>query len=68
MSTPKGVGASGAFLCGKVGDPPVQKILRNGHTVTICVGTGGMFDQRIVGGNDVPRPVQWHRIVIQNEN
>ena len=34
----------------------------------LTVGTGGMFDQRIVGSNDVPRPVQWHRITIHNEN
>jgi hypothetical protein len=46
----------------------VQKILRDGHTVTILtVGTGGLFDQRIVGGNDVPRPAQWHRVTIHNE-
>ncbi|XP_078175711.1 mitochondrially targeted single-stranded DNA binding protein [Carex rostrata] len=62
-------GVHKAFLCGKVGDPPVQKILRSGRSVTILtVGTGGMFDQRIVGSNDVPRPVQWHRITIHNEN
>ncbi|KAJ4754574.1 Single-stranded DNA-binding protein [Rhynchospora pubera] len=61
-------GVHKAFLCGKVGEPPVQKILRDGHTVTILtVGTGGMFDQRIVGGSEVPRPIQWHRIAIHNE-
>ncbi|KAK9142467.1 hypothetical protein Syun_011867 [Stephania yunnanensis] len=36
------------FICGKIGQAPVQKILRNGKTVTIfTVGTGGMFDQRL---------------------
>lgn len=34
----------------------------------LTVGTGGMYDQRFVGGNDVPRPVQWHRITIHNES
>lgn len=47
----------------------MQKILRDGHTVTILtVGTGGMYDQRIVTGNNAPRPVQWHRVAIHNEN
>lgn len=49
--------------------PTGAENIRNGHTVTILtVGTGGIFDQRIVGGNDVPRPVQLHRSVMQNEN
>ena len=57
-----------AIICGKVGQAPVQKILRNGRTVTIfTVGTGGMFDQRIVGGPHLPRPAQWHRIAVHNE-
>lgn len=34
----------------------------------LTVGTGGMYDQRIVRGNDVPRPVQWHRITIHSES
>lgn len=56
-----------AIICGKVGQAPVQKILRNGRTVTIfTVGTGGMFDQRI-GGKDLPKPAQWHRIAVHNE-
>ncbi|KAG6750417.1 hypothetical protein POTOM_044910 [Populus tomentosa] len=43
-------GVHRAIICGKVGQAPVQKILRNGRTVTIfTVGTGGMFDQRIIG-------------------
>ncbi|KAG9156699.1 hypothetical protein Leryth_006656 [Lithospermum erythrorhizon] len=61
-------GVHKAILCGKIGQAPVQKILRNGKTVTIfTVGTGGMYDQRIVGGNDLPRPGQWHRVAVHNE-
>lgn len=61
-------GVHKAIICGKIGQAPVQKILRNGKTVTIfTVGTGGMYDQRIVGGADVPRPCQWHRIAVHNE-
>ncbi|XP_062207027.1 single-stranded DNA-binding protein, mitochondrial-like [Phragmites australis] len=57
-----------AIICGKVGQAPVQKILRNGHTVTVfTVGTGGMFDQRILGAENLPTPAQWHRIAVHNE-
>ncbi|CAL9134111.1 unnamed protein product [Musa textilis] len=57
-----------AIICGKIGQAPVQKILRNGKTVTIfTVGTGGMFDQRITGAEHLPRPAQWHRIAVHNE-
>ncbi|KAJ0441997.1 putative primosome PriB/single-strand DNA-binding protein [Helianthus annuus] len=43
-------GVHKAIICGKVGQAPLQKILRNGKTVTIfTVGTGGMFDQRTIG-------------------
>jgi hypothetical protein len=57
-----------AILCGKVGQVPVQKNLRNGRMVTIfTVGTGGMFDQRIVGAKDLPKPAQWHRIAVHND-
>uniref|UniRef100_A0A0A9FZL1 MTSSB n=1 Tax=Arundo donax TaxID=35708 RepID=A0A0A9FZL1_ARUDO len=60
-------GVHRAIICGKVGQVPVQKILRNGHTVTVfTVGTAGMFDQRIVG-DDLPMPAQWHRIAVHNE-
>ncbi|KAK4427624.1 Single-stranded DNA-binding protein, mitochondrial [Sesamum alatum] len=60
-------GVHRAIICGKVGQSPVQKILRNGKTVTtFTVGTGGMFDQRIVGANDLPKPAQWHRIAVHN--
>lgn len=46
----------------------MQKILRNGRTVTVfTVGTGGMFDQRVVGDADLPKPAQWHRIAIHND-
>ena len=46
----------------------MQKILRNGKTVTIfTVGTGGMYDQRITGAEHLPRPAQWHRIAVHNE-
>ncbi|XP_059652351.1 single-stranded DNA-binding protein, mitochondrial [Cornus florida] len=61
-------GVHKAIICGKIGQSPVQKILRNGRTVTIfTVGTGGMFDQRIVGARDLPKPAQWHRIAVHNE-
>lgn len=61
-------GVHKAIICGKVGQAPVQKILRNGRTVTIfTVGTGGMFDQRVKGASNLPRPAQWHRIVVHNE-
>lgn len=57
-----------AIICGKIGQAPVQKILRNGKTVTIfTVGTGGMYDQRILGSKDLPKPAQWHRIAVHNE-
>ncbi|XP_059438240.1 single-stranded DNA-binding protein, mitochondrial [Corylus avellana] len=61
-------GVHKAILCGKVGQVPVQKNLRNGRMVTIfTVGTGGMFDQRIVGAKDLPKPAQWHRIAVHND-
>ncbi|XP_038878660.1 single-stranded DNA-binding protein, mitochondrial [Benincasa hispida] len=61
-------GVHKAIICGRVGQAPVQKILRNGRTITIfTVGTGGMFDQRIVEAKDLPRPAQWHRIAVHNE-
>ncbi|KAK4378880.1 hypothetical protein RND71_000742 [Anisodus tanguticus] len=61
-------GVHKAIICGKVGQSPVQKILRNGRTVTIfTVGTGGMFDQRIQGDRDLPKPGQWHRIAVHND-
>ncbi|PRQ42338.1 putative primosome PriB/single-strand DNA-binding protein [Rosa chinensis] len=60
-------GVHKAIICGRVGQSPVQKILRNGRTVTIfTVGTGGMFDQRLLG-KDLPRPAQWHRIAVHND-
>ncbi|XP_050380298.1 single-stranded DNA-binding protein, mitochondrial [Argentina anserina] len=60
-------GVHKAIICGVVGQSPVQKILRNGRTVTIfTVGTGGMFDQRLVG-KDLPRPAQWHRVAVHND-
>lgn len=62
-------GVHRAIICGKVGQAPVQKILRNGRTVTIfTVGTGGMFDQRIIGSKDLPKPAQWHRIAVHNDS
>ncbi|KAI3979097.1 hypothetical protein MKX01_016272 [Papaver californicum] len=55
-----------AILCGKIGQAPVQKILRNGRTVTIfTLGTGGMCDRRIMGAE--PKPAQWHRIAVHSE-
>ncbi|KAL9688088.1 hypothetical protein QQ045_032501 [Rhodiola kirilowii] len=61
-------GVHKAIICGKIGQAPVQKILRNGKTVTIfTVGTGGMFDQRTLGNNDLPKPAQWHRIAVHND-
>ncbi|XP_042499095.1 single-stranded DNA-binding protein, mitochondrial isoform X2 [Macadamia integrifolia] len=61
-------GVHKAIICGKIGQSPLQKILRNGKTVTIfTVGTGGMFDQRIVGSENLPRPAQWHRVAVHDE-
>ncbi|MED6148109.1 hypothetical protein PIB30_050121 [Stylosanthes scabra] len=61
-------GVHKAIICGKVGQSPVQKMLRNGRNVTIfTVGTGGMFDQRVVREVDMPKPAQWHRIAVHNE-
>ncbi|KAL5068759.1 hypothetical protein RYX36_019646 [Vicia faba] len=61
-------GVHKAIICGKVGQAPVQKILRNGKNVTILtVGTGGMYDQRIIGSKDLPKPAQWHRIAVHND-
>ncbi|RZC89691.1 hypothetical protein C5167_035686 [Papaver somniferum] len=60
-------GVHKAILCGKIGQAPVQKILRNGRTVTIfTLGTGGMYDQRNMGAE--PKPAQWHRIAVHNEH
>ncbi|OIS99861.1 PREDICTED: single-stranded DNA-binding protein, mitochondrial [Nicotiana attenuata] len=61
-------GVHKAIICGRVGQSPVQKILRNGRTVTIfTVGTGGMFDQRITGDRNLPKPGQWHRVAVHND-
>ncbi|KAK1268243.1 hypothetical protein QJS04_geneDACA006762 [Acorus gramineus] len=61
-------GVHKAIICGKIRQPPVQKLLRNGRTVTIfTVGTGGMFDQRMIGDKDMPKPAQWHRIAVHND-
>ncbi|PON67021.1 Single-stranded DNA-binding protein [Parasponia andersonii] len=61
-------GVHKAIICGKVGQAPVQKILRNGRLITIfTVGTGGMFDQRTVTEKGLPRPAQWHRIAVHND-
>ncbi|CAO2832838.1 unnamed protein product [Amaranthus hypochondriacus] len=61
-------GVHKAIICGKVRQAPVQKLLRNGRTLTIFnIGTGGMWDQRVLGATDLPRPAQWHRIVVHNE-
>ncbi|XP_043708305.1 single-stranded DNA-binding protein, mitochondrial isoform X2 [Telopea speciosissima] len=61
-------GVHKAIICGKIGQAPLQKILRNGKTVTIfTVGTGGMFDQRIIGSENLPRPAQWHRVAVHDE-
>ncbi|KZV43663.1 Single-stranded DNA-binding protein, mitochondrial precursor [Dorcoceras hygrometricum] len=60
-------GVHKAIICGKVGQTPIQKILRNGRTVTVFTGgTGGMYDQRQVGAADLPKPAQWHRIAVHN--
>ncbi|KAG8381223.1 hypothetical protein BUALT_Bualt06G0099900 [Buddleja alternifolia] len=56
-----------AIICGKVGQAPIQKILKNGKIVaTFTVGTGGMFDQRLVGQIDLPKRAQWHHIAVHN--
>ncbi|KAK6911616.1 Primosome PriB/single-strand DNA-binding, partial [Dillenia turbinata] len=60
-------GVHKAIICGKVGQAPLQKILRNGRTITIfTVGTGGLFDQRTLGAKDLPLPAQWHRIAVHD--
>lgn len=57
-----------AIICGRVGRAPEQKILPNGRTLTtFTVGTGGMYDQRLVGANDLPKPAQWHQITVHNK-
>lgn len=57
-----------AILCGRVGQAPVQKMLRSGTNLTIfTVGTGGMFDQRSTFEKGEARPAQWHRIAVHNE-
>lgn len=46
----------------------MQKILRNGRTITIfTVGTGGHFDQRVIADKSLPKPAQWHRIAVHND-
>ena len=46
----------------------MQKILRNGRSLTVfTVGTAGMFDQRTLPEQGLPRPAQWHRIAVHNE-
>lgn len=76
--TPQGVdprrgwnfrGVHKAIICGKIRQTPVQKLLRNGKTLTIFnVGTGGMWDHRTMSAKDLPKPAQWHRVVVHNEN
>ncbi|WRX15790.1 Primosome PriB/single-strand DNA-binding - like 3 [Theobroma cacao] len=57
-----------AIICGKVGQTPIQKILRNGRTVTMfTVGTGGMYNQKIIRDQNTPQPAQWHRIAVHND-
>ncbi|XP_074320929.1 single-stranded DNA-binding protein, mitochondrial [Silene latifolia] len=61
-------GVHKAIICGKVRQTPVQKLLRTGRTLTIFnVGTGGMWDHRLLGEKDLPKPAQWHRVVVHNE-
>ncbi|TVU20649.1 hypothetical protein EJB05_36866 [Eragrostis curvula] len=62
-------GVHRAIICGRVGQVPMQKILRSGRTITVfTVGTGGMFDQRVIGTADLPKPAQWHRIAVHNDH
>lgn len=61
-------GVHKAIICGKVRQSPVQKLLRSGRTLTIFnVGTGGLWDHRVLGVKDLPKPAQWHRVVVHNE-
>ncbi|XP_021742621.1 single-stranded DNA-binding protein, mitochondrial-like [Chenopodium quinoa] len=61
-------GVHKAIICGKVRQSPVQKLLRSGRTLTIFnVGTGGLWDHRVMGAKDLPKPAQWHRVVVHNE-
>ncbi|KAJ7534400.1 hypothetical protein O6H91_13G092400 [Diphasiastrum complanatum] len=63
-----------AILLGEVGQAPVQKILKNGRTVTIfSVGTGGMHNNRRPLDEESPEDFaeksfkQWHRVAIYQD-
>lgn len=60
-----------AILVGQVGQPPLQKRLRSGTTVTLLsLGTGGIRNNRRPMDNENPKEyanrsaVQWHRVSV----
>ncbi|KAL3529288.1 hypothetical protein ACH5RR_008610 [Cinchona calisaya] len=63
-----------AILVGQVGQPPLQKKLRSGRTVTLLsLGTGGIRNNRRPLDNEERREyadqctVQWHRVSVYPE-
>ncbi|KAL3824771.1 hypothetical protein ACJIZ3_020800 [Penstemon smallii] len=68
------IGIYKAILVGQVGQPPIQKRLKSGRTVTlISLGTGGIRNNRRPLDNEEPRDyanrcaVQWHRVSVYPE-
>ncbi|KAL3512302.1 hypothetical protein ACH5RR_025019 [Cinchona calisaya] len=68
------IGIYKAILVGQVGQPPIQKKLRSGKTVTLLsLGTGGIRNNRRPLDNEEPREyanrcaVQWHRVSVYPE-
>ncbi|XP_022860786.1 single-stranded DNA-binding protein, mitochondrial isoform X1 [Olea europaea var. sylvestris] len=68
------VGIYKAILVGQVGQTPIQKRLKSGHTVTLLsLGTGGIRNNRRPLDNEEPRDyanrceVQWHRVSVYPE-
>ncbi|CAN6446964.1 unnamed protein product [Victoria cruziana] len=64
-----------AILVGQVGQPPVQKKLKSGRTMTLfSIGTGGIRNNRRPFDNEDPKEyagrcaVQWHRTCIYPES
>ncbi|KAG1346925.1 putative Single-stranded DNA-binding protein, mitochondrial [Cocos nucifera] len=63
-----------AILIGKVGQRPVQKLLKSGRGVVLfSLGTGGIRNNRRPLENEDPRDyadrcaVQWHRVCVYRE-
>lgn len=65
------IGIYKAILVGQVKQPPIQKKLRNGRTVTLLsLGTGGIRNNRRPMDNEDPKEyanrsaIQWHRVSV----